>query len=481
MKPQDFLNKIPHFNLICKIARNGRVNVWLVGGFLRDIFLKKNKQLRDFDFCVQKDALGLVKKFSKKTKSKFIILDEKEKSYRVILRKSRRIFTYDFTAMRGKNFLEDLSLRDFSINTLAANLCDKDIKAIDHFGAKKDLKRKIVRVIKNEVLRDDPLRILRAFSFMANYGFSIEKNTQKLMAKYKGLLKNVSSERINEELFKIISSQNSYKIFKIMDDFRILEQIIPAISQSRGVHQGSYHHLDVWQHSLETLKEFESLYKRYIVKRKELSAYLDEELAQGRSRLSIVKLACLLHDIGKPIAKKRKGKRTIFHTHEKIGRDLAENISKALRLSFREKEVLKKLIFWHLRPGYLADQAKPTRRAIYHFFRDTAEEGIAVILVSLSDWRATRGPLTDKKKRKRHERIMLKLVDKYFKDKKKKPLPKIVNGYDIMKKFNLKPGVLIGEILKRVKEEQTLGKVKTKSDAYRVAKRIVCKQMADCR
>jgi hypothetical protein len=72
-------------------------------------------------------------------------------------------------------------------------------------------------------------------------------------------------------------------------------------------------------------------------------------------------------------------------------------------------------------------------------------------------------------------------VDKYFKDKKKKPLPKIVNGYDIMKKFNLKPGVLIGEILKRVKEEQTLGKVKTKSDAYRVAKRIVCKQMADCR
>jgi hypothetical protein len=120
----------------------------------------------------------------------------------------------------------------------------------------------------------------------------------------------------------------------------------------------------------------------------------------------------------------------------------------------------------------LADQETPTKRAIYHFFRDTQEEGVAVILVSLSDWRATRGPLTNLKKRKKHERVMFKLINHYLEEKKKKPLPKIIDGYWLMKKFNLKPSVLIGEILRKVKEEQVLGKVKTKADAYRIAKRI---------
>ena len=84
---------------------------------------------------------------------------------------------------------------------------------------------------------------------------------------------------------------------------------------------------------------------------------------------------------------------------------MAEEVAQNLRLSLREREVLKKLIFWHLRPGYLADQITPSHRAIYRFFRDTKPEGVGVILLSLADWRATRGPLTNAKKRRRHEKI----------------------------------------------------------------------------
>jgi poly(A) polymerase len=180
-----------------------------------------------------------------------------------------------------------------------------------------------------------------------------------------------------------------------------------------------------------------------------------------------------LHDVGKPIAKRKKGKKTIFYAHEKIGRDIAEDIAKDLRLSLREKEVLKKLIFWHLRPGYLADQAPPSSRAIYRFLRDTESEGVAVILLSLSDWRATRGPLTNAKKRKKHERIMLGLVRRYFEEKKKKPLLKLVDGYDIMRKFNLVPSPIIGKILRKIKEEQALGRIKTKEQSYLVAKKLL--------
>ncbi|MCK9574161.1 MAG: HD domain-containing protein [Candidatus Omnitrophica bacterium] len=465
--------KIPYFNLIGRISAKHKTSIWLVGGVLRDLFLKRKKDLTDFDFCVEKKVLSIVKEFSKKTSSKFIVLDEEEGSYRVILKKHSKIYTYDFTLMRGRTFLEDLYLRDFTINMLAVNVRNKENHIIDIFGSRDDLKNKLIRTADSDVLRQDPLRILRGFSFMVNYGFKIDKNTQKAFAKFKKLLKNVSGERINEELFKIFACPHSYDAIKRMEELRIIDEIIPQISKTRNVHQGGFHHLDVWRHSLEALREFELLYRKYLVYKKEIFEYLNEPLAENRTRTQIIKIACLLHDIGKPIAKNKKGNRTIFHTHEKIGRDLAEKISKKIKLSLREKEVLKKLIFWHLRPGYLADQAPPTKRAIYHFFRDTQEEGISVILLSLSDWRATRGPLTNLVKRKKHERVMFKLIDHYLVEKEKKPLPKLIDGYDVMKKFNLTPGALIGEILNKVKEEQALSKVKTKSDAYRVAKHII--------
>ncbi len=467
------LKKIPYLNVVSSIARKHNVDIWLVGGFLRDIYIKKAKELLDFDFCVEKNTLSVVKDFAKKISSKFIVLDKDQESLRVILKRNDKVYTYDFTRMRGKDFETDLALRDFSINTLAVNLREKKKKLIDKFGARTDLRLKIIRVIGEGVISDDPLRILRGFSFATNYRFSIEKKTLASMIKFKHELSRVSRERVNEELFKILSFADSVKTIKVLDKLRIIDEIIPYVDKLRGVHQGAYHHLDVWQHSLETLRQFESLLKKKLNKNKDFSTYLNEELAVCRRRRDIIKLACILHDLGKPFAMKKLKKRTIFHTHEKIGRDLAEKIAQNLRLSLRERDVLKKLIFWHLRPGYLADQITPSKRAIYRFFRDTQSEGAGVIFLSLADWRATRGPLTDAKKRKRHERIMLKLVNDYFLEAKKKPIPRLVDGYDIMKKFKLKSSPLVGDILRKIKEEQALGKVTTKASAYKVARQII--------
>lgn len=467
------LRKIPYLSRISAIAEKKKVDIWLVGGFLRDVYLKKNKQLVDFDFCVEKEVCSVARQFAKETGSKCIVLDENSGSYRVILKRKGGICTYDFSLMRGSDLLEDLSLRDFSINTLSVNLKRKTHCVLDAFDAKKDLDRGVIRCIKEEVFFQDPLRVLRGLSFMANYGFRIEGRTEKFMVKYKTFLSKVSRERINEELFKIFSAENSYPAVKKMSDLKIIDEIIPYVGLSRGVSQGGYHHLDVWDHSLETLRKFEEIWQRRLKKDKDIFDYFREELAQGRSRIQIVKLACLLHDLGKPRAKKHVNKKTIFYTHEKIGRDLSEEIAGGLRLSFREREVLKKLVFWHLRPGYLADQIVPSSRAIYRFFRDTGEDGIAVIILSLSDWRATRGPLTNKKKRRKHEIVMLKLIDFYLAEKKKTPLSKIVDGDDLMRKFKLSPSPLIGKILRKIEEEQSLGKISTKTEAYHAAKKII--------
>jgi poly(A) polymerase len=466
------LKKIPHLRLITRSARKYKSGIWLVGGFLRDSFLMSRAGLCDFDFCVEKNTALVSREFARSLSSKCIVLDADQESLRVIIKKKKAVYNYDFTRIRGKDLLKDLALRDFSINTLAVDLLQKDPKLIDSYGARKDLKRKIIRIISDEVILQDPLRILRGFSFMAKYGFRIEPGTRKAMCEYKQALKRVSRERVHEELFKILACSRSFPVMRLMDRMKIIDEFIPYIDKSRGVFQGDYHHLDVWEHSLETLRQFELLCRR-LRRDRQIQRYLDEEIAPKRSRIQVLKLACLLHDIGKPFAKKRLKKKTIFHTHEKIGRDLAEEIALALRFSLREKEILKKLIFWHLRPGYLADQITPSRRAVYRFFRDTQEEGVGIILLSLSDWRATRGPLTDSRKRSRHEKIMLSLIREHFRDKARKPLPKIVDGYDIMRRFKLKSSPLVGEILRKIKEEQALGKVSGKGQAYRIARRLL--------
>ncbi len=469
------LKNIPYLSVISRIARGRNLSIWLVGGVLRDTYLRIKKELVDFDFCVEKETLALVKEFAKSVSSKFITLDKTQESFRVVLKKRGKIYTYDFTAMRGETIKEDLALRDFAINTLAISLSAKRPELIDYFQARKDIGAKVIKVVKDEVIAGDPLRILRGFSFVANYGFRINAKTLKLMVKHKSLIKKVSKERINQELFKILASNNSYEVIKVIDKLKIIDEFIPEIVKMRGVGQGAYHHLDVWKHSLEALRQFELFFSKRLAKNEEIAAYLNQELASQRRRIQIIKLACLLHDIGKPKAKKRLNKKTIFYAHEKIGRDLAGKIADNLRLSLREKSLLMKLIFWHLRPGYLADQVNPSQRAIYRFFRDTQEQGPAVIILSLSDWRATRGPLTDAKKRKRHEEIMLDLVDKYFGDKKKKPLPRLIDGHNIMRKFKIPSGLLVGVILQKVKEEQVLGKISTKQEALKRAREIISK------
>ena len=459
------INEINHIALLRRIGANQKTKLWLVGGFLRDIYLSKDKVYRDFDFCVEKNTLKLVKKFSSEIKAKVITLDEKQKTYRVIVKAGDLAHYYDFTAMRGKTLAQDLHRRDFTINSLAIELNDAKASLIDLCGSCRDLKAQTIRSVSAQVFVDDPLRILRGFAFMANYGFKIEKKTLSAMKKYKRLLRNVSGERLGEEFLKVFNAVDSFKAIKLLSDTRILDEIIPSVTRARGVRQGGYHHLDVWNHSLETLRCFEDLYTVKLCNDKPVLDYLNEELAQNRRRIQIVKLACLLHDVGKPQAKARKGKKTIFYAHEDIGRKLSRAEALRLKLSSHERDVLGNLVFWHLRPGYLADTKTPTPRAVYRYFRDTAEEGVAVSLLSLADWRATRGVLTRKQDRMNHERVMLGLVDHYFVKLKQKPLVKIVNGYDIMKEFKLKPSPLIGKVLNAVKEEQALGNIKDKREA----------------
>jgi poly(A) polymerase len=370
--------------------------------------------------------------------------------------------------------------RDFTINTLTLELekiFSKENPAdflIDPYQGMHDLKYKIIRVVRKDAFDEDPHRILRAFTFACTLDFKIEKETLKSIKLKKNKLAEVSSERIRDELFKILDNPCAFDCLSEMDRLMILRIIFPEIKGMHNLGGGPYHHLDVWGHTLETVRQLELL-MRELKNNEEIRDYLNEVISSERKRRALIKLGAFLHDIGKPQALRHEDGKTTFHGHERIGLDMTVDIVKRLRLSNDELDSLKKMVLWHLRPGYLADNENITPRAIFRYFRDTAGEAISVLLISIADQRATKGPLTTIESRVRHERLVFNLIKEYFRKKKEKKLLRLINGDILIKKFKLKPSPLIGKILAEIEELQAIGKVKTKKQAQDVSGKIIRK------
>lgn len=454
------------------------IKLYLVGGYLRDAVLKRRKKNPDIDFCLSRNSISFGMSLSKKLKSGFVVLDKEHGSCRLVNKINKKSYTLDFTDFRGKGLEEDLLHRDFSINAIALELekvfsfPDLDSCLIDPYHGRRDIKSRIIRTVNKKSFDEDPLRILRAFSLSAVFGFEIESRTYKLIALKRNKLSTVSSERIRDELFKILGTDGSFESFVKLDDLKILKIIFPEIEVMRGLEQGPYHHLDVLGHSLESLRQMEVLLRKFN-KDKQMNDYLDEEICGSRTRRSLIKLGVLLHDIGKPAALRHEDGKTKFHGHERMGADITRNIVKRLKLSNDELSVLEKMVFWHLRPGYLADNEEISRRAIFRYFRDTGEEAASVLLISLADQRSTKGPLTTRKSRLRHEKVVSGLIGEYFRRKNEKKQERLVNGNDLIKKFKLAPSPLIGKILSEIEELQAIGKVKTKAGAFLAARKFL--------
>lgn len=471
------LQQQPHLSALLSLIKRRNCHVFLVGGFLRNLLLNKKDGNLDLDFAVPYDALGLAKQFSRKIKGFYVVLDKKERCARVIQQLKGKTYTLDFAQFRGKTIKADLLLRDFTINNLAVDI--KKLESakslgeilIDESRGQRDLKDRLIRMVNKNSFRDDPLRIIRAFSLAATLNFKIDGTTLTQSKRDRLRLADVAYERIRDELFKILSIEDSAVYLIQMDRLRILEEILPQVAVMRNVKQGPYHHLDVWQHSLETVAQLEKIFKE-LDRNQDIRKYLKEELVFNRSRKSLMKLGALLHDIGKPQSKRRKEGKTLFHGHERVGRDISDKISEMLKLSTKEKLALEKMIFWHLRPGYLADNELPTARAVFRYFRDTQEEGVSILLISLADQRATCGPLTSKKDREQHERVINGLIDQYFKKQKEKKIKRLIDGNDLIRKLKLVPSPIFSRILREVEESQAEGSIKTKVQALALAKKI---------
>lgn len=301
---------------------------YIVGGFVRDIFLGLNPKDCDFVTDIEYERLKeIFKKFKPKEMGKhFGIIQIKIGGIPYEIAKmredigiplDRKVQKVEFT----KNIYDDLKRRDFTINAIAYD------GEKFYFGekSKEDIENKVLRFVGDctQRIKEDPLRILRYFRFLATKDLKYFPETIDEIKKSKNLIQNLSAERIRDEFSKIITGKNAYKVLKLMSENKILEEIIPEWSKTIGFDQKNIHHIyTVDEHILKSL-----------------------ELT---SRDLIIRLAVLFHDIGKPrcytFGEDGQGH---FYKHEKYSVEIAEKLMLNLKFSKLDTERVCKIIRYH--------------------------------------------------------------------------------------------------------------------------------------
>lgn len=455
---------------------------YLVGGSIRDSVLKRD--IDDIDIAIAENALDFSPELAKLLNGKYIPMDKENKVARIILKDAAtaKIQHIDVSTIIN-NIEDDLSRRDFTINAIAiplenisAQICNSDI--IDPFNGLDDIRENILRVVSDKSFEADPLRLLRAVRLAAETGFSIDSNTENLIKKQCLLINNVSGERIREELLKLLEIPETGDLFLYMEELGLISAIVPELIPSKGLEQPSEHYWDVFTHSVKTIDAVDYIlgngewkYKSDAIKNvpwsSELEGYFNEIISSGSTRLILLKLTALLHDIAKPKMKfiDENGKIRFFG-HPKEGAPMVVEIMEKLRFSNKEIRIVEKVTRHHLRPTQMTQMGMVTDHAIYRYFRDVGEVAIDTLFFTLADHLAARGPTLDTKNWQQHTAAVNYILGKHSEQENKIALPRLIGGKDIMREFRLEEGPKIGELLEAAREAQASGKLTDKDEAF---------------
>ncbi|TAN38544.1 MAG: HD domain-containing protein [Nitrospirae bacterium] len=445
--------------------------LYLVGGTVRDLVM--GRVPKDMDLVcrgAERFAAGL----AAGKKAALVVLEKKphQPCYRVI---DRDDGTYlDITEMRGSSIHDDLMQRDFTINAIAMGV-DQDGgigEAIDPARGAADIKDRVVRMVAEEAFAADPLRILRAVRFAALYGYEIEPGTLTEMKLRAPMLGDVSAERIMGELLQILATPESSRFVLQMDDLGILEIIFPEIVPMKTCRQNGYHHLDVWRHSLLVLQQAENIIKDLPDYFGDRTGDVSENLASA-DRLPLLKLAALLHDLGKPATRNTDSAngRISFYGHDEKGAVMLEAVARKMKMSLRDTGLLRLLVAEHLYILTLASgRAKPLTQM--KWFRRVKDDAIPAIILGMADVMSIRGPDSTEEYRLNHIDWSKRSVRRYFEEIRagleKAPL---VTGSDLIG-MGMSAGPDIGRVLDQLMDAQDDGEVTTRQEALELAKRL---------
>lgn len=431
---------------------------YLVGGSVRDFFL--GKSFTDRDIAI-KGAKEFSEKVSKLFDGTLITLDSENQIYRVVLKD--KVNYLDISEIVGDSIEEDLTRRDFTINAIAFDL-KKEI-FIDTTGGEKDLKNSILRQYKDSNFEDDPLRILRAFRFLSTTGFKPAEELLDAIKRYKNLLLKPSAERICYELMKLFGGKYCADTLLLMDKVGILDTLCPFVREMKQVSPNSHHHLDLFHHSVETVRNIQILYDEGDSVIRE---HLDKIDFGGFPRINHLKLSGFLHDIGKFSTwtiEKDTGRHR-FIKHDDVGSKMCVKYLKDLKFSKKQIEYISAMIKTHIYPSNVVASPDLSEKVMMRYLRKMEDNVVDNIILAKSDRLSARGEDITEDIINSNLEGLNRLLAFYFEKKDTmKPLPKLLDGNEIMEILHIKPSKKLGEILEALHEEQLNGNINTKQEA----------------
>ncbi len=462
--------------------------VWLAGGVVRDLLL--NRPMHDWDFVVDGDAISLARHIADTLQVPFYPLDEQRDTGRALLPQpgSGKPVYLDFAKLRAPSLTEDLWLRDFTINAMALSL---DGQLIDPTGGRRDLRQQLIRVTQPRSFDDDPLRLLRAVRQAESLGFSLAPATKELLQDKAALIVTVSHERVRMELRQILQFSPVRSGLEASQSLGLLSHTLPEIDVLRNVPQSAPHvYPNVWEHTMAALAAIEGITS--LVKgsargansarpgthrawqaltailhpwQPQLLAYLRTEMDGKISRGELLKWGTLYHDVGKAQTRTvdERG-RTHFYTHEVIGAQLARQRLAQLRFPTKAQDFVDTLVREHMSLLTYRRQ-RPTRRAIYRFYRRCGDAGVGVVLLALADTLAVFGKTLSMTKWEMLLRSADDFMQAYFAQHAQIVAPRpLLSGKDVLA-LGIPQGPQVGFWLERLREMQAEGQLATREEA----------------
>lgn len=432
--------------------------IYLVGGGVRNILMSKIPENCDLTTnATPEQSLEVTKKFHPFYNNDFgtvsfnLKVGDKDELYEVTTYRSEKEYS-DFrrpdAVSWGKTLEEDVERRDFTINAIVIGLNQTKYELIDMVEGLADFEKGVVRAVGDPVKRfgEDALRMMRAIRFAARLGFRIEEKTLAALSLQAPLLARISKERVREELMRILATNYPTDGIRLLISTNLMAEIIPEILEARGVEQGGHHQLTVLEHMLEALKECVSTDP-------------------------VVRLATLLHDVGKPRSQRFKcrkcgklykglsvemftceacgftqseTKMITFYGHEVIGAKMTQEIATRLRFNNKDNERLTNLVRRHM----FTYQPEMTDAAIRRLIRKIGKENISdMMLLRIADRKGSGSKTTSWRMMELQKRIGEQLFE---------PMEindMVVDGRDVMEVLKTPPGPIIGKVLKGLFEE----------------------------
>ena len=446
----------PVFALIGDTADQMGLRAYVIGGYVRDCFLGRPN--KDIDVVVEGSGIALAEAIAAKTGAKVSVYSNfgtamlhhkgielefvgaRKESYH---RESRKPIVEDGTLE------EDQLRRDFTINAMAFSLNKADFGAlVDPFGGIKDLSEGIIRtpLEPQQTYSDDPLRMLRAIRFCVQlstpeHPFHIVQESLQAMYEMRERLKILSSERIVEEVNKMLLTDKPSVAFRLMDETGLLEQFLPELTNLKGVETvDGKGHKDNFSHSLQVLDNV------------------------SHSPNVWLRWAALLHDIGKaPTKRFMPGLGWTFHGHEVVGARMVPRIFQRLHMPLNEKmKYVQKLVSLHLRPIALVDD-EVTDSAVRRLLFDAGDDIDDLMLLSNADI-TSKNPAKVARLRRNFELVKEKMAEVEEKDAIRN-FKNPITGDMVMEIYGIGPCNIIGEIKEYVKEAILDGVIPNTQDA----------------